>query len=351
MSKKISYFGLTPEQVGGKIPCVVKKLIEDIKKLEYMTTTGIFRLNGNNIQTSELIEQIDTKLNYDSSNITDIHTFTSALKRYFRTMSEKDPLFTFDLYYPLIKSLDGSSDENSINNIKNVLKNLSLPRRQTVAYLCTFLFEISTNSQMNQMAPSNLSICIAPNLIVGNNKTDPNFMGNTLFANKVFEMMIQYHELIFDDIQITDELFCTEEDLAMMLIEPLDIRYVKDLVLRHKMEQGFITPVIAHCEYSKLPQFSPPTRNPPPIPAGESELNEDSSNTLSPSPSETNIFGILGPPLSPSNNQIEEDYQDFQGNDDYPNEEYQDYPENDEYQDYAANEYLENDEYLENEEI
>uniref|UniRef100_A0A7S4N3P5 Rho-GAP domain-containing protein n=1 Tax=Paramoeba aestuarina TaxID=180227 RepID=A0A7S4N3P5_9EUKA len=154
--------------VSPPIPSVVRLLIEYLDK-HALQAQGLFRVAGSQKETDELRDKIDKGIAFDLSEVSGVHSVASLLKLYFRVLPE--PLFTYDLYEPLIKAQDEYSPdldpqkEKLKKTVSTLLAQIPYENRVLAKYLVDFLSRVAAFSEVNKMLPSNLSICFAPNLL------------------------------------------------------------------------------------------------------------------------------------------------------------------------------------------
>jgi hypothetical protein len=220
MTTAPALFALHPDVYGEKIPFVVTDLIAALRKREAGKVVGIFRLNGSDVQTRELISLLDKGRVADFDQF-DVHSCSTALKRYFRGIGEIHPIIPYELYACIIGIARLPSDDDAIPKLATLLPTYMPPARyKTLAYLCQYLHEISLLAESSQMNARNLSICIGPNLFVSPEAGSPNALSESLQANKELEVMIRRFDEVFpkiaaDGFSAAD--FCTEADIAAIL--------------------------------------------------------------------------------------------------------------------------------------
>jgi len=124
------------------IPDMIRVIVELLSKVENLETEGLFRVSGNDYLLEEWKKKIDEgKLNEINFN-EDIHAAAGLLKIFFRSLPE--PLFTYELYYPLIKiakniDYDDKELKESFNEIRELLATLPTRNLILLRYICKFL--------------------------------------------------------------------------------------------------------------------------------------------------------------------------------------------------------------------
>lgn len=286
------FFDMPPEAFHGKIPFIVTDLISELKRRQCEKVVGIFRLNGADTRTNQLINEMDKGRVTDWSkydNPDDINTISCTLKRYFRKMAEKEPLATHELYQCFIAIMENiKTDPMAKVNLINLVRLIPKIRRIIMGYLCKFLYEIAQNSEENKMNYSNLAICFAPNILVSND--DENLpqqvqLKNATYANDVFAVLIEDYQTIFEGINFDDEnLLCNEEDFNLFNAPPINVVHIQNQIFRCNFRHGHIIPFVPLCRLIDSPKFVRPTRDPPDVTSdqgdnmGYSELLESVRN-------------------------------------------------------------------------
>ena len=258
----MKYFEVPPEKFNGKIPYIVSDLIEEMKRRKVEKIQGIFRLNGSDVRCKELIDSLNNGRVTDFSQYSDINTLSTVLKRYFRKMSEANPLFPFSLYNKIISAMNDSSmtEEQHINLLRPLLRSeMSECRLKILKYLCQFLTFLAENESENQMNINNLSICIAPNVIVPQHQSD-DAMKESGLVNNAFALIVRNYETFLDGITINEEDIMTDEDFALMTSPKFVVSTLQHLILRCKEREDTLIPYIPYCQISNNPRYKRPTK-------------------------------------------------------------------------------------------
>ena len=162
----------------------------------YLTLEGIFRVSGDN----DTISMLQNKINYNDDdndqldfNDYDPHVLAGLIKRYFRELPT--PLFTYELYQPLITAIIENKNKEEIYDMLS-----SLPKDQytLTIYLLDFLKEIVIEDH-NKMSAKNLAIVFAPNLLRSKITTYETMAKDTPFIISVLQKIIEYHSEIYQD--------------------------------------------------------------------------------------------------------------------------------------------------------
>ena len=237
------YFSRSPEHFGGKIPFIVTDLIEKLRELGGVDAEGIFRLSGSAEGISNLCRELDKGRVKDWSPYTNIHTIACTLKKYFRDLVPKDPLIPCEYYNEMVNIPEISkTTEEAVQKYKLILKNLSSSRLLTFAYLFKFFADVAA-SPTSKMTSSNLAIVFSPNLLSPNiqDKTAETQLMNNKSQNKTISMMINNYDKIFDDVEITQNVFINGDDMEVIASPPIEEKDIsRCLEIRNLRKQSLI---------------------------------------------------------------------------------------------------------------
>ena len=134
-----------------------------------LRTEGLFRISGESGAIKDMKERIDRGEELElvaaageapTEAASNIHNLTGLFKLYWRSLGE--PLFPFSHYEQLIAAVDA---QQLPSIIPPLLTTLPEPNRSIVAYLLSFLSDVTVHFQQNKMTPLNLAVCFAPNLL------------------------------------------------------------------------------------------------------------------------------------------------------------------------------------------
>jgi hypothetical protein len=256
-----------PESYQGKVPFIVSDLIQQLINLKAEKVEGIFRLNGSDRLTKELIEDLDKQRITNWSKYHNVHTIATALKRYFRAMATVEPIIPFRLYNECIDIGKSMQDENyAIQRIRGVVKRLDIGRYNTLSYLIKYLHFITEHSNENMMTPKNVAVCFGPNIITSDRPDSTDAFNDSVLVVNVLDIMITHYAEIFDNKDTIDRCLCDDEDITALTMPPLKWVHVANLIARTR----------ERCKYKGIP-FVPaanmqmgilmnrPKRTPPPI--------------------------------------------------------------------------------------
>ena len=263
---KAHFWQQPPEAFQGKLPFIVTDLIQQILKKNGENIEGIFRLNGSDSKTKILIEHLDNGPIKDWSQFEDIHTISTALKRYFRQLSKQEPLMPFRLYDQCIEASKCNINE-SISKFIHITKQMDLPRYYLLSYLLRFLSYIASKSSKNLMNPKNLSVCFGPNIVCSDQPDSAYAMQQSFYSNLSLEILIEHYKSIFNENDLTEDLICNQDDIQAFSVPPLKWSHVVHLIARNKSRLQYGTiPYIPQATMqisliSQRPKYLPPPIN------------------------------------------------------------------------------------------
>ena len=81
--------------------------------------------------------------------------------------------------------------------LKGLVKQLPKENKQTLGYMCKFMWEIAQHSEINKMNCSNVAMCIGPDLM----KPPVDSIELALMipqANEALARLVEFHDRIFD---------------------------------------------------------------------------------------------------------------------------------------------------------
>lgn len=152
------------------VPHIVQRLASHLDSAKAYELEGIFRVSGNAAQVTFIRDSFDRAgigcepdINLAMSSP---HEVAGAFKMFFREMPE--PLFTFDLYEPLLRAITQYSVDNNVDNYiqesGRLLKTLPRVHKDLLFFLLNFLTKYIAYSAKSKMTATNLAIVFAPNI-------------------------------------------------------------------------------------------------------------------------------------------------------------------------------------------
>lgn len=175
------------------VPRFVVDCIEYIEQIDCIQMDGLYRASGNKVSIDELKQKLTDSYIYDPKLIVadDIHTLTSLLKLFFRELGS--PLIPHNTYksFPETSKL---KEPSGIEDIKNALKAMKNPNRETLKFLIKHLTTVAHYSSENRMPASNLAIVWGP-CILGANQIEFD-IGR---MNTIAKVLIENYDQIFGE--------------------------------------------------------------------------------------------------------------------------------------------------------
>lgn len=262
---------MPPELFHGKIPFPVVSLIKELRARGATDVEGIFRLNGSDTRTKDLIEELDNGPDVNLRNYMDIHVLATALKRYFRTMSDMEPLIPYECFNCLITMMGMKDDPIHMVAVVKAFLTETMPvgRFRLLGYFFQFLYDISKNSDQNLMTASNLAVCIAPNVI--GREEDESQLQSSMNATRAVEFLISYFPDLFPDFAPNVSWFCTDQDIKEACVPPLNVACIEQQIVKAGLRKNHIIPYVPLCRYSSKPCYKKPTRKAPPRPENDTD--------------------------------------------------------------------------------
>jgi len=244
----------------GKVPFIVKDLIDRLRQIEAINVEGIFRLSSSQTRVQKITEELDKGPLKDWSQYKDPIALACVLKNYFRTQAKTDPLMTYD-YYDLLVAFATIPDESIIpERIKKACHQLCPARLNTLAYLMCYLHEIQENQSSNRMNAQNLAICFAPNILAAREQTHDTIIDENPQQIKVVRIMIENYPFFFGDINFSDDLFISSQEMALLLSPQIPPEIISELVNRRAYRKKTLIPYTPE-KWFTSPTFRRPTRD------------------------------------------------------------------------------------------
>ncbi|XP_057314498.1 rho GTPase-activating protein 26-like isoform X4 [Hydractinia symbiolongicarpus] len=179
----------------------VRKCLEGIEK-RGLTDQGVYRIAGVSSKFNKLLQVgIDAKqlekLDLSSENsIWEVKTITSAMKQYFRTLSE--PIYTFKLHNDFVHAIKLDTHAKKVSRLQELLKQLPANNYMVLNRLMYHLKMVASNSDKNLMQASNLAVVLGPTLMRPKEETMAAIM-SIKFQSIVIETMIQEYDQLFKE--------------------------------------------------------------------------------------------------------------------------------------------------------
>ncbi|XP_016429569.1 rho GTPase-activating protein 24-like isoform X2 [Sinocyclocheilus rhinocerous] len=176
-------------------PLVVEQCVDFIRE-QGLTEVGLFRQPGQATLVKELQEAFDAgeKPSFDS---TDVHTVASLLKLYLRELPE--PLVPFSRYEEfLVCGKRISSDrEKGLEDLRSLLYELPVANFNLLKYICQFLNDVQSYSNVNKMSIQNLATVFGPNILRPKAEDPESIIGGAAVVQHLMSELIREHSLLF----------------------------------------------------------------------------------------------------------------------------------------------------------
>ncbi|XP_016134156.1 rho GTPase-activating protein 24 isoform X2 [Sinocyclocheilus grahami] len=176
-------------------PLVVEQCVDFIRE-QGLTEVGLFRQPGQATLVKELQEAFDAgeKPSFDS---TDVHTVASLLKLYLRELPE--PLVPFSRYEEfLVCGKRISSDrEKGLQDLRSLIYELPVANFNLLKYICQFLNDVQSYSNVNKMSIQNLATVFGPNILRPKAEDPESIIGGAADVQHLMSELIREHSLLF----------------------------------------------------------------------------------------------------------------------------------------------------------
>ncbi|XP_013877865.1 rho GTPase-activating protein 25 [Austrofundulus limnaeus] len=189
---------ITYEQRFGPhmVPILVQKCVEFIIE-QGLDEEGIFRLPGQENAVKQFRDAFDAGERPSFPKDTDVHTVASLLKLYLRELPE--PVVPWSQYQDFLDCTN-LRDANSSEGWGMLEKQIALLPRvnyNLLSYVCRFLFEVQSHSNVNKMNVENLATVMGINLLKPQIEDPITVMKATPQIQKLMTVMIRQHETLF----------------------------------------------------------------------------------------------------------------------------------------------------------
>ncbi|XP_005412647.2 PREDICTED: rho GTPase-activating protein 22 [Chinchilla lanigera] len=177
-------------------PMLVEQCVDFIRE-RGLTEEGLFRLPGQADLVRGLQDSFDCgeKPRFDST--TDVHTVASLLKLYLRELPE--PVIPFARYEDFLSCaqlLTKDEGEGTLELAKQV-RNLPQANYNLLKYICKFLDEVQSHSDVNKMSVQNLATVFGPNILRPQMEDPLTIMEGTSLVQHLMTILIRKHSQLF----------------------------------------------------------------------------------------------------------------------------------------------------------
>lgn len=198
------YFGALLEDAvansEGDIPDPVRVCVEFLEE-HALEEEGLFRVAGNQDEVIWYVKEFEEGKSppFETDNP---HVCSGVLKKYFRKMAH--PVVPYFLYPGLI----AIADTNSLKDIEvlgSLFQSIPLANQRLLRYLLVFLKKVADLSEVNLMAPQNLAIVFAPNLLRPEVDDPTTMMRDSKLVNDIVRVLIENADAIVPEVPATAE--------------------------------------------------------------------------------------------------------------------------------------------------
>ncbi|XP_076980780.1 rho GTPase-activating protein 22 [Tamandua tetradactyla] len=177
-------------------PLLVEQCVDFILE-RGLTEEGLFRLPGQANLVRDLQDSFDCgeKPLFDST--TDVHTVASLLKLYLRELPE--PVIPFARYEDFLgcaQLLTKDEGEGTLELAKQV-NDLPQANYNLLRYICKFLDEVQSHSDVNKMSVQNLATVFGPNILRPQVADPMTIMEGTSLVQHLMTVLIRKHSQLF----------------------------------------------------------------------------------------------------------------------------------------------------------
>ncbi|XP_032288103.1 rho GTPase-activating protein 22 isoform X2 [Halichoerus grypus] len=177
-------------------PLLVEQCVDFIRE-RGLTEEGLFRMPGQANLVRDLQDSFDCgeKPLFDST--TDVHTVASLLKLYLRELPEPVvPFARYEDFLSCAQLLTKDEGEGTLELAKQV-SSLPLANYNLLRYICKFLDEVQSHSNVNKMSVQNLATVFGPNILRPQIEDPVTIMEGTSLVQHLMTVLIRKHGQLF----------------------------------------------------------------------------------------------------------------------------------------------------------
>ncbi|XP_045052011.1 rho GTPase-activating protein 22 isoform X2 [Desmodus rotundus] len=177
-------------------PMLVEQCVDFIRE-HGLTEEGLFRMPGQANLVRNLQDSFDCgeKPLFDST--TDVHTVASLLKLYLRELPEPVvPFARYEDFLSCAQLLTKDEGEGTLELAKQV-SSLPLANYNLLRYICKFLDEVQSHSNVNKMSVQNLATVFGPNILRPQIEDPVTIMEGTSLVQHLMTVLIHKHSQLF----------------------------------------------------------------------------------------------------------------------------------------------------------
>nr|XP_012600033.1 rho GTPase-activating protein 22 isoform X1 [Microcebus murinus] len=177
-------------------PLLVEQCVDFIRE-RGLAEEGLFRMPGQANLVRDLQDSFDCgeKPLFDST--TDVHTVASLLKLYLRELPEPVvPFARYEDFLSCAQLLTKDEGEGTLELAKQV-SNLPQANYNLLRYICKFLDEVQSHSNVNKMSVQNLATVFGPNILRPQIEDPVTIMEGTSLVQHLMTVLIRKHSQLF----------------------------------------------------------------------------------------------------------------------------------------------------------
>ncbi|KAM5320926.1 rho GTPase-activating protein 22 isoform 2-T2 [Glossophaga mutica] len=177
-------------------PMLVEQCVDFIRE-RGLTEEGLFRMPGQANLVRDLQDSFDCgeKPLFDST--TDVHTVASLLKLYLRELPEPVvPFARYEDFLSCAQLLTKDEGEGTLELARKV-STLPLANYNLLRYICKFLDEVQSHSNVNKMSVQNLATVFGPNILRPQIEDPVSIMEGTSLVQHLMTVLIRKHSQLF----------------------------------------------------------------------------------------------------------------------------------------------------------
>ncbi|XP_049710890.1 rho GTPase-activating protein 22 isoform X2 [Elephas maximus indicus] len=177
-------------------PLLVEQCVDFLRE-RGLTEEGLFRMPGQASLVRDLQDSFDCgeKPLFDST--TDVHTVASLLKLYLRELPEPVvPFARYEDFLSCAQLLTKDEGEGTLELAKQV-NSLPPANHNLLRYICKFLDEVQSHSDVNKMSVQNLATVFGPNILRPQVEDPVTLMEGTSLVQHLMTVLIRRHSQLF----------------------------------------------------------------------------------------------------------------------------------------------------------
>ena len=144
-----------------QVPVVLAACCRHMVSAGIIEMQGVFRLSGDSLEIGATKDKFDAGVAVDLDKVGP-HSVSGLVKLFLRNLPQ--PLLTFEAYDDFVAAFRADRFD-ALSALVAPGGKLSAPHQQTFVFLMDFLSKVNAYAETNMMTDTNISICIAPNIL------------------------------------------------------------------------------------------------------------------------------------------------------------------------------------------